>query len=112
MNKLLLFFLALLFTGSVIGQQSTGCKKTCCSKGKPTLATLDKNMQVIFVVDSSNYKIEDLTKYELDPEWVENISILKDAKSKEIWNNDHGIAFLYIKEEYDKKVIRQIKKHE
>ena len=112
MNKLLLLFLALLFSVSVIGQQSTACKKTCCSKGKPTLATLDKNMQVVFVVDSSNYKIEDITKYELDSEWVENISISKDAKSKEIWNNDNGVAFLFIKEDYNKKILRQIKKQE
>lgn len=112
MNKLLLIFLAILFSGSVIAQQSSSCQKTCCSKGKPTLATLDKNLQLVFVVDSANYKIDDITTYEVDSEWVENISVLKDAKSKEIWNNDKGVAFLYIKEEYNKKVLRQIKKQE
>lgn len=112
MNKLLLFSLALLFSGSVIAQQSSSCKKTCCSKGKATLATLDKDLQLVLVVDSANYKIDDITTYEVDSEWVENISVLKDAKSKEIWNNDKGVAFLYIKEEYNKKVLRQIKKQE
>ena len=112
MKKLLFLLLALLFSGAVIGQQSNACQKTCCSKGKPTLATLDKKMQIVFVVDSANYKIDDITTYDVDPEWVENISVLKDTKSREIWNNDHGVAFLYIKEEYDKKVLRQIKKQD
>lgn len=112
MNKLLLFFLAILFSVSVIGQQSSSCKKTCCSKGKPTLATLDKNLQIVFVVDSENYKVDDISAYDVDSEWVESISVLKDAKSKETWNNDNGVAFLYIKEEYNKKVLRQIKKQE
>ena len=112
MKSLFLYFLAVLFSVSVIGQQSSSCKKTCCSKNKPTVATLDKNLQIVFVVDSVNHKIDDINNYEIDSEWVENISILKDPKSKEIWGNDKGVAFLYIKEEYDKKVLRQIKKQE
>ena len=112
MNKLFLFFFALLFSISVIGQQTSGCKKTCCSKGKPTVATLDKNMQIIFVIDSAHYKIDDINKYDLDSESVESISILKDAKSKKTWGNDNGVAFVYIKEAYDKKVLRQVKKFE
>lgn len=112
MNKLILLVLAMLFSVSVIGQEASSCKKTCCSKGKPTLATLDKSLQVVFVINEEHHKVKDISKYDIDSEWVENISILKDAKSKEAWDNDKGVAFIYIKEDFNKKVLRLIKKQE
>ena len=111
MDKSFLLILAMLFSVSVMGQQSS-CKKTCCSKGEPTLETLDKNLQVVFVINEEHHKVKDISKYDIDSEWVDSISILKDAKSKETWNNDQGVAFLYVKEEYSKKLLRQVKKLE
>lgn len=112
MKKIILLSLAILLSAVVIGQQSSGCKKTCCSKGKPTLATLDNDMQVVLVINKENYKVDNIKDYEIESEWVESISILKDQKSKELWANEKGAALIYIKEDYNKKILKQIKKLE
>lgn len=117
MKKLLFLFLVLLFSGSVIGQQASSCKKTCCSKGKQpavenidNLDKLDKNnYQLVVVVDSKQFKIEDNTDVNIKSEWVETITINKDDKTKMIWGDkdDLGVAFIYIKEEYWKKATKK-----
>ena len=36
------------------------------------------------------------------------MDVFTDANSKKIYGNDKGVAFIYIKKEYNKKVLKEL----
>ena len=110
MKKLFISIIAIFFLGSVYGQNLSSNDSSGISSERSGLSNIDKSLQLVVVVDSMHVKIDDFNKYDIKPEWIESVSILKDEKSKKIWGNENGVAFLYIKEKYGKKVLKEIRK--
>ena len=109
MKKLLFSIIAIIFLGSVYGQEATTNEVSNINSDQHGLSNIDKSLQLVVVVDSTHVKIDDFNKYDIKSKWIESITILKDDMSKKIYGNKNGVAFLYIKEKYGKKVLKEIR---
>jgi hypothetical protein len=109
MKKTILFFFAIFFAHMIYGQSTISDSSLSeTPKLKNGLNPINPNPLYIVVVDSVNYKLENFSDYNIEPKWVESMDVFTDAKSKQIYGNDKGVAFIYIKEKYSKKVLKEI----
>jgi len=60
------------------------------------------------VIDSVNIKLENFSENEIKPKWIESMQVFTDANSKKIYGNEKGVVFIYIKEKYSKKALKEI----
>jgi len=109
MKKTIIFLFAILFANLLSGQSVISDKSLSeTPKLQNGLNPINPNPLYVVVVDSVNYKLENFSDYEIKPEWVESMEVLTDAKSKQVYGNDKGVVFIYIKEKYHKKALKEI----
>ena len=111
MKKTFFLLFAIFFTQLMYGQSLVSNKSL---SETPTLQSglnpINPNPLYIVVVDSVNFKVENFKENEIKPKWIENMDVFTDANSKKVYGNDKGVVFIYIKEKYSKKVLKEMEK--
>jgi len=110
MKKMIIFLFTLLLSNLILGQQAKTGNELNESKTNFSMTTENQNAQVVIVIDSKSYKIDNLKEMNIDPNWVESLSVFKDEISKKIYGNKNGAILIYIKKEYKKRVLKKIEK--
>jgi len=110
MKKMTIFLFTLLLSNLILGQQTKTGSELNESKTNISIATENQNAQVVIVIDSKSYKIDNLKEMSIDTNWIESLSVLNDEISKKIYGNKNGAILIYIKKEYEKRVLKKIEK--
>ncbi|HEY9113261.1 MAG TPA: hypothetical protein VIN10_01090 [Bacteroidales bacterium] len=111
MKKTILILFTILFAHLMYGQSTVSDKSLSeTPKLQNGLNPINPNPLYVVVVDSVNYKLENFGDYEIKPEWVESMEVFTDVNSKKVYGNDKGVVFIYIKEKYRKKALKEIEK--
>lgn len=110
MKKTTIFLFTLLLSNLILGQQTKTGSELNESKTKISIATENQNPQIVIVIDSKSYRIDNLKEMNIDPNWIESVSVLKNKIFRKIYGNKNGAILIYIKKEFGKKVLKKIEK--
>lgn len=109
MKKTILLLFIVLFTCAMSAQDSTS------DKSQHNMPTLQKGLNpinpgplFIIVVDTVNIKVDHFEEDDIKPKWIEKMDVFTDANSRKIYGNDKGVVFIYIREKYYKKVLKEL----
>jgi hypothetical protein len=110
MKKSALVLFTIFFAQLMIGQSLyTGSKLNEVPK-TPGLAPLDTNPKFVVMIDSTSVKLGNYTVDEINPNWIESMYVLTDARSKQIYGSKNDVIVIYIDKKHSKKLLREIRK--
>lgn len=110
MKRLSLIFCTLLLSSLIYGQQTSVENEKNESKTQLSFATENQNPQMVVVIESKSYKLESLQEQEIDPDWIESVSVFKDDLSKKLYGNKNGVVMIYPKKKYEKRILKMLEK--
>ena len=111
MKKITLVLLTTFAILFVQGQSSFSESNTKENSSQIVLSTIDKSQQVIIVIDSTIYKIDNIEKYDIKSKWIESVTVMRGDKSKIIYGNNKEVIIIYTKKKYKKRVLKEMNKN-
>ena len=110
MKNLLFLLVAALCSTFVYGQDLQVDRVKTASVSLSGLTAINPNPAVFVVVDEKRIEVDHLADYDLNPKWIESVDVLKDATSKQIYGNKHGVVMIYTKKKFKRKVLKELNK--
>ena len=110
MKKLLIVCFTIIFMNVTYGQTNNNQSSPIVSIKQSGLATLSAIPVTFIVIDSTKIEIESFSDYDISSDWIESVSVKKDATSKKIYGSKNGVIFIYTKKEFKKEVLKEIEK--
>ena len=109
MKKTILLLITIL-AACVLSAQDSNIDKSQSElpKLQKGLNPINPNPLYIVVVDTLNIKVDYFEEDDINPKWIERMDVFTDANSKKVYGNDKGVVFIYIKEKYYKKALKEL----
>ena len=108
MKKVTLVLLTTFAILFVQGQSLFSENNTNDNSSQFVLSTIDKNQQVIIVIDSIIYKIDNIKEYDIKSKWIESVTVMRGDKTIKIYGNNKEVIIIYTKKKYKKRVLKEI----
>lgn len=96
---LFIFFPILLY-----GQRNSSDVRTAIS----VETNISSRPKMILVIDTLEIKLDSISIKQIKPEWIKAIEVIKDEKSKNIYGNGNVDIYIYPKNRFKKRILKQI----
>jgi len=64
--------------------------------------------KMILVIDTLEIILDSISIKQIKPKWIKTIKVVKEKKYKNLYGNGKGDIYIYPKNRYKKKIIKQI----
>jgi len=95
---LILFFPILLY-----GQKNSSDVRIAKSCATDT----SSRQKMILVIDTLEIRLDSISIKQIKPEWIKAIEVVKEEKYKNVYGNGNGDIYIYPKNRYKKKLLKQ-----
>ena len=75
---------------------------------RTSLDSPENRLKVFVCVDSFFFYIDSALQSKINPDWINNIEVIKDESQKHIYSNKKGAVLVYPKKKYSDKTIKTI----
>ena len=110
MKKLFVILIAALCSALIYGQDLNGANSQSKTIDISGLTAINPHPVVFVFIDGERIEVDNIADYNINPKWIESVDVLKDATSKQIYGNKHGVIMIYAKKKYKRKVLKELNK--